>query len=104
MTEFYCQQLRSFITHVLCIRRQWSKCNQYGHGKYGTCKNCKTGKDVIEQNPEAVKLAKVPTVRKTHWPRPRRVIEDTHYHRTPDFGKDGDTPYSQVKQKRKAKQ
>ena len=99
MTEFYCQKLKSFITHVLCIRRQGSKCNQYGHGKYGTCQNCVTGKYVLDNNPEAVKLAKVRTVRHTHWPRPRRVIAETHYYRTPDFGEDGDKPYSQVKRK-----
>ena len=105
MTEFYCQSLRSFITHVLCIRRQGSKCNQYGHGKYGMCKNCATGKGVIEDNPEAVELAKVRTVRHTHWPRPkpRRAIE-AHYYRDPDFGADGDMPYSQVKRKERGKQ
>ena len=104
MTEFYCQKLRAFVTHVLCIRRQMSKCNQYGHGKYATCQKCATGKDVIEKNPEAVELAKVRTVRHAHWPRPRRVIDETHYYRTPDFGEDGDTPWSQIKRKIRSKQ
>ena len=103
MSEFYCQSLRSFITHVLCIRRQGSKDKQYGRGQYGTCLKCVTGKNVIELNPEAVELAKIHTVRRTHWPRPRRVIEETHYYRTPDFGEDGDLPYSQVKRKRRGK-
>ena len=63
------------------------------------CKKCNQGKDILDQNPDALKLAKVPIVRRPKAPKPPRHIEQTHYYRTPDFGADGDTPYSQLKRK-----
>ncbi len=100
MTEFYCQWHRSWVMPLLCIRRQLAKGKDYARGRYPMCKKCKQGLDILDQNPDALKVAKVPIVRRPKAPKPPRHIEQTHYHRTPDFGADGDKPYNQLKQER----
>ena len=97
---FYCERLRQWGTSPeQCIRRQEAKGPQ-GSFKFSQCQDCAQGKFVRDQNPEAVKLAKVPLVPRAKGPAPRRVIDETHYHRTLDFGEDGDKPYSQIKKER----